>query len=205
MKTLKIAGIIAVIGVALVFIWRSLRSQPPDELLLPAIGMGQMLADEVVRELPSASGRVVVLCRAATSAQDQATLEAFRKALRQHKQLTISLKTVPNEDVGVMEYISLQTFAEATRTAPADVIVTFFQVKSFADASAAQLPQPFPKLIAVRWDMRDLLRGMQSGRVSAGVATRILSSLPTGHPKNPREWFDRYYELVTPQTATALQ
>ena len=196
MKTLKIIGAILTLVIALAWINRTLHPKPLDEQALPSFGVGQVLAEEAARALKD-NGRVVLVNMPLGSVECKSQLEGFQKTLRRHAH--VSLIGTRNFDVAETPAgrISFPQMAAVMKDYPnADVIVSFLPVTSITDAQLATLPKPAPKLIVKDWNRDDINRGMNAGLVVAAVSTRRLTSLPSDHPKTPRQWFDRYYDLV---------
>lgn len=196
---MKILTTVLVIGFALVFVWRELHPNLPNDVAQPCIGLGQVLAREAARELGGQGGHVVVIYMPTASAQSQATLESLKHALGQTRGITVGVKEFKTDEVGAMDMISFKQFAAVmNECADAKVIISFLGVNQpLTSIQIAQLPQPLSKLIVVRWNPAEAKRGLASGLVSAAVLSRVGSSLPAGHPETPIQWFDHYYQLIT--------
>ncbi len=198
MKPIQITAAILVIVVALVCGWRAMHTQPPNDVTMPYIGLGQVLAEQAAEVLLGKEGRVVVVCMPTATAGSQAQLEGLRRALGQQRNMKITMDAFKAGDVGPMDTISFQQFATVvSANANADVIISFLRVAPFTDAQIAQLPHPAPKLIVVRWEPAAVQRGMSAGLVAAAVMARRWNE-SSAQPKDPRQWFDGRYQLVTP-------
>ena len=200
MKTFKIIASVLVIIVALAWLQRAIRSKPLDAEALPPTGMGQVLAEEAAKALPK-GGQVVLVSMSGGTAEDQAKLEGFNRTLgKQGKIKVIATKEFKLNEVGMGDgRIKFEQFAAVVNEhSNADVIVSFLGVNSFTEAQMASLPKPCPQFVVANWKPEDVRRGMNAGLVKAAVMNRVLRSLPTDDPKTPIQWFDRYYDLVTP-------
>jgi hypothetical protein len=137
-----------------------------------------------------------------SSVRGKAELEGFQQTLGQHKNITLVATTTFNPSETAFGSLSFQQLATVVNEATnVDVIVSFLGVTSFTDAQMATLPNPSPKLVVMDWNPRDVQRGMKAGFVKAAVMSRRLTGMPSDHPKTPHQWFDRYYDLVTPESS----
>ena len=199
MKIVKIVGALLVIGLAMVWIQRTLNPKPADEVAMPHAGVGQVLAEQAARAVND-QGRVALVYMESASVESQAQIDSFQRTLGKHK----NIKLVATKTFKPMETqtgnISFQKFTEViSEYSNANVIVCCVGVTSLTDAQLEALKKSSPKLVVMNWNRGHVERGMNAGLVLAAVSSRWLTSLPTDHPKTPLQWFDRYYDLVTPQ------
>ena len=198
MKKLKIIGSVLLIAVALAWLQRSLHPQPPAEQFMPAKGLGQVLAEQAAIAAND-QGRAVFVYMPSGEIEGPAQLEGFQNALGQHKHITLTAtKTINPMETASGKLTFNQYAAIINEYSNASVIVFAVGVTSFTGAQMATLPQPSPKLVVMDWKPGDADRGMEAGLVKAVVSTRRLTSVPTDHPKTSGQWFDRYYDLMTP-------
>jgi hypothetical protein len=205
MKAVKIVGAAFLILVGVALFLRAIHPKPADEIALPPSGLGQVLAEEAAKALND-KGTVVLAWMPTGAVESQAKFDGFQRAIARHKGIAISaIKEFKREEVSFGR-ISFEQFAGVVREhAKAGVIVSFLGVNSFTEAQIATLPQPSPKLVVVGWNPQDVQRGIKAGIVTAAVMARQLQGLPTDDPKSPIQWFDRYYNLVTPETIAPPQ
>ena len=201
MKTLKTIGAVFLILIALAWLQRSLHPKPLDDEAMPPYGVGQVLAEAAAKAVHE-KGRVVIICMPMTSVRGLAQMHGFQETLALHK----NIKTVATNNFNPSETaigcLSFEQFAAVVnKDSNADVIVSFLGVTSFSEAQIATLPKPSPKLVVMDWNPRDVQRGMKAGLVEAAVMSRRLTGIPSDHPKTPHQWFDRYYDLVTPESS----
>jgi hypothetical protein len=205
MRPIKIIVAVLLLLGALVWVWRGLHPPPPNDVTMPYIGLGQVLAKEAANQLHGKEGRVVVVCMPTASVGSQAQLGGLQRALGQYRNITVTMDAFKTDQVGAMDTISFQQFEElVSENANADVIISFLKVAPFSDAQITQLPHPCPKLIVVRWGHEAVQRGMSASLVVAAVMERRWNSSPS-QPKTPRQWFDGRYQLITPQSNTPPQ
>lgn len=167
---------------------------------MPPYGVGQVLGEEAVKAMHD-HGRVVLVYMAVNSVQSRAVLDGFRQTIAQHK--NISLADIKNfkPSETIIGTLAFSQLAEVVNEySNVDVIVSLLGVKSFTEANMAALPKPCPKLVVMDWNPEDVQRGMNAGLIKAAVMTRRLTAMPSDHPKTAHEWFDRYYDLVTPES-----
>ena len=205
MKPIKlIAAVLLLLG-ALVWVWRGLHPSPPNDVTMPYIGLGQVLAQEAATQLHGKEGRVVVVCMPTASEGSQAQLGGLQRALGQYRNITVTMDALKTDQVGPMDTISFQQFeALVSQNASADVIISFLKVAPFTDAQITQLPHPCPKLIVVRWGQEAVQQGISAGLVVAAVMERRWIS-SSAQASNPRQWFDQRYRLITNESGASLQ
>lgn len=199
MKYLKIISSVLFIVIALAWLQRSLHPQPLDDEAMPPYGVGQVLAEEAAKEMHE-KGQVVIVCMPMSSVRGQAQMRGFLETLGQYKNITLTATNIfqPSETlIGCLSFP--QFFGVVNANSKADVIVSFLGVTSFTESQIATLPNPCPKLVVMDWNPGDVQRGMKAGLLKAAVMSRRLTGLPSDHPKTPHQWFDRYYDLVTPE------
>ncbi|MEI6075259.1 MAG: hypothetical protein WCS94_06780 [Verrucomicrobiota bacterium] len=195
----KVIGAIAAIILALAWIQRSMHPGPPAEQTMPAQGIGQVLAEQVALAADD-QGPVAFAFTSAGPIEEQAELEAFKKTLAQHKNITLmdcKVIKLSETSVGSLPFDQFATFIKEHSKAKA--IVFALGITSFTEDQIATLPKPTPKLIVVDWNPQYLDRAIKLGLVKAAIRSRHLTALPETTPKTPRQWFDYYCEVVTPQ------
>ena len=196
MKTLKIIAATLIVAGALFWLNHSLHPQPLDRQSLPFFGVGEVLANEAAR-VAHDKGRVVLVNLPMDSVNSQSQLQGFQETLAGHHHLTlVATKNIDLHDTTMGKINVAQLTAIINDYSNADVIVIFPPLTSLSDAQLQTLPKPAPKLIVMDWSMGDLNLAANAGLVAAAVSTRQLTSLPSDHPRTPRQWFDRYYDLV---------
>ena len=199
-KTLKVICTALLIVIAVAWLQRSLNPKPVDDEAMPPYAVGQVLAEQAVKAIND-KGRVALVCMPSGAMRSQAEMEGLQQTLRNHKNITIvrTNNFKPTEtSIGCLSFEQFATIMN--KNSDADVIVSFLGITSFTDAQIATLPNPAPKLVVKDWNPREVQRGMKAGLVKAAVMSRRLTGIPSDNPKTPHQWFDRYYDLVTPES-----
>lgn len=199
MKIAKIIAAVLVLVVAVLWIQRTLNPGPADEVALPHAGVGQVLAEQAAKALND-KGRVALVYMDSTSVETRAQIESFQRTLGKHKGIKLVATRTFKPMETQMGSIPFQKFADlVAEFSNLNAIVCCVGIIALSDAQLEALKKTSPKLVVMNWSRGDVERGMKAGLVQAAVSTRTLTSLPTGNPKTPLQWFDRYYNLVTPE------
>lgn len=200
MKIIKIIGSVLVIALALVWIQKTLNPKPADEVAMPHAGVGQVLAEQAAKAVND-KGLVALVYMESASVESQAQIDSFQRTLGKHKDIKIVATKTFKPTETQMGNITFQKFTDlVSEYSNANVLVCCVGVPPLTDAQLATLKKTAPKLVVMNWNRDNVERGMKAGLVQAAIASRWLTSLPTDHPRTPLEWFDRYYNLVTPQS-----
>lgn len=199
MNILKIVGSILVIFFAVLWIQKTLNPQPADEVAMPHAGVGQVLAEQAAKAVND-KGLIALVYMESASAEGKAQMDSFQRTLGKHK----GVRLVGTKSFKPMETqtgsITFSQFAQIVNEfSNANAIVCCVGVTSLGDEEVTTLQKTSPKLVVMNWSRAAVDRGMRAGLVSAAVASRMLTSLPSDHPKTALQWFDRYYNLVTPE------
>ena len=193
------------IVLALAWLQRSTNPEPLDDEAMPPYGVGQVLAEQATKALGD-KGRVALVCMPMISVGGRAELAGFLETLARHKHVSLVATNLFKPSETAIGHLSFQQFtAVVNEDSNADMIVSFLGVTSFTDAQIATLPSPAPKLVVMDWSPGDVQRGMKAGLVKAAVMSRRLTAVPSDHPKTPLQWFDRYFDLVTPESSENAQ
>src|SRR5262249_18991285 len=81
----------------------------------------------------------------------------------------------------------------------AGVIVSLIGVPRLTEEQIQQLPKSRPKLIVEVLSQDRRLKMLGGGLLQAAIVSRFVFPAPgPKHPHTPREWFDRYFQIVTP-------
>src|SRR5512133_1256529 len=197
MKLVKIVGSVVVILLALLWIQSTLNPQPADEVAMPHAGVGQVLAEQAAKAVND-KGLIALVYMETGSVEEKAQMDSFKRTLGKHKEVrlagTRSFKPMETSTGNIRYSQFTQIVNEFSN---ANAIVCCVGVTSLGEAEIAALQKTSPKLVVMNWNRDAVDRGMRAGLVSAAVASRMLTSLPSDHPKTALQWFDRYYNLVT--------
>src|SRR5262249_29879811 len=81
----------------------------------------------------------------------------------------------------------------------ANAIVSLIGVPNFTPAEVDEFSKAHLKFIAEVRSQERTLRLLDKGILQLAVVSRFIFPAPGGtkHPHKPREWFDRYFQVVT--------
>lgn len=204
------AGAILVILVAGFSMLRKPRA--PDIDLAPFQGIGLVAAEETARILAQ-GGKVLVVTIGAEGAGTSpfhAQLEAFQQAIQQLG--TVSVAAVeqadqaggrsPGPEIGIPGSQYLQLLVAYPEI---DAIVSLVGPPQITGEELGRLPPDRPPLVVVSMLGLGVRRLLEAGVIQVAVVPRTDSEKAVGpDPQSPREWFERYYQIVTPGEADLL-
>ena len=199
---------LAILGAAFLF-WRQVAG--PRVNLKPSAAVGEILAEEIGRLLGGA-GEVVILSRQVTHEGPDATRErvaSLTAALQHHATLKLAqTEWVPRPPPGTMDMGAMppeQVLAAIEKHPGAKALVVFAGLPPCSQPLVDKLAASSMKLVAVCGYGPIARRWLESKALAIAVVPRIRD-LPDGTPapKTTREWFDREYEIVTPETVGQL-
>ena len=172
--------------------------------------VGEMMADETTRRL-GGNGQVVVITTDSGFAPAADTEAAvFRKALARHSRITVAAtETVGPADQlhkGLQLGFSADRFLEILRAhAGVDAVVSFAGAAPLSAQQIAQLPRARPKIFVVCRARTILPSLLEQNVVQVAIVPRFQFPAPVGeHLRTEREWFDRYFQLVTDPTTLRM-
>lgn len=212
-KIILVIASLAIV-VSLWIVWLNLRSPKPQfdptPLIKRQIGVGQALAGETVKAVQD-QGRIVIV-----TPYDQKNphwrndcWKAFQAELAKHPGIHIEPPEIVS--LNLNGNCKKDKFKELLqRHASANAIVFFCGLPDWTDAQSS-LSAPGSTKILVVDDASDGLGQWQySGYLSSGFvkaliyASGIASSNVVVQPQTPREWFETYYRVYTPENYQTL-
>jgi hypothetical protein len=211
MKTKKIAVTFAglAILVAAVLLWQQFSN--PRVNLRPSAAVGEVLAEEVGRLLGGA-GEVVIVSRQVPHDGPDATRErvaSLMAALQHHATLKLAAaEVVPRAAGGMMDVGAVtdeQLLAAVEKNPKANAVVIFAGLPPCSQPLVDTLSARSLKLVAVCGYGPTVRRWLESKLLAIAVVPRI-GDLPaeTPAPRTTREWFQREFEIITPETIGRL-
>lgn len=186
----------------------------PGIELKPYRALGEVAAQETAKLLGN-KGRVVVI--AADLAQYkilspmmEAKVKSFRQALRKRGNLEVaaveSVQIQPPSLARNGEFMLPDQFSQVLAKHPrVEAIVSLVGLTPLADQDLIGLRKNATKLIVAAGYDSSYKRLLQSRSLQLAILPRTEN--PPEHlerPRTLREWFDRDYEIVTPETAERL-
>jgi len=165
--------------------------------------LGEVMGKQTA-ELLGGHGTVVLLVSEAGNEKSEGlakTIAAFEQALGKSVNVSavenLQLRTLPG-----LPPFSPQKFSEVLQKyATADALVSFVMLPVLTTEEVRQLPAPRPKVV--------LMAGVPSKTLFVQQVV-YLAVLPKpgsdsdAKPRTAQAWFDSRYQLITPETATAL-
>ena len=200
-----IAGIGIIVSLGSLY-YTQMRS-PNRVNLEPFIGIGQVVADETARALGD-HGRVMLLVsdlRRDPHSLEQPQRDGFLREIANHHQIrVVATETVravapPIEDATRDLGLTNEQFAELLeKHNDADAVVALIELPAFNPAQPLKLPRVHPKIIAAQMPLQSGQAYLRDKTIVAFIAKREESSAaaPT-KPRTPREWFHRYFQVIT--------
>ena len=207
----SIAG--GVIIVALIIIWSQTRSATVTLNRDIFVGIGQVAAAETAAAMHDHGQILAVVNRfyTATGAGQPDEWKAFQRELKKHAGITLlapisveedSKDSAPGCPLGVFKNLMEQN-------ADVDAIVFFISLPDWQRLQNKQLiPQRLPpQVIVVDTGPTPGLYAsyFANGYVSVLIASRRGAAVTKpGGPRTEREWFDQYFQVVTPANFESL-
>ena len=215
-RKIIVAVCCGVLGAVLVAIW--LWSQPAVVRVPQAetkgiqTGLGLVLAEEVAKGVP-AHGRVVVITAftpAQLKARSNYLWNTFASELEKRSLSITTTESVLNNawDSGALTADRAAFKELLDRHANADALVFLVDLPEWGQMVAV-LPAQYngPKIIALD-SVRQQMKPRYGGYFTSGMLAALIgpSTRPVlqAQPKTPREWFDKFYQVYTPQNYESL-
>ncbi len=200
-----VAGLVLLIAV--VFIGSTLLSHSPKTNHAPFIGVGQTVA-RATASLVQEQGQIAVILPEGYQTDDLSVhdeWQAFCAELKRH----------PGVHLLGTEIVDLPTLAEfgLTQIQAADilnkyptinVLVSFCGIPPWNQAELSALPRPAPKIVAVAGGDVPIKGYLASGIAAVVIAPRIPPRTTATQPRSPAEWFDRSFQVYTPENYQSL-
>jgi hypothetical protein len=199
---------LAVLAAALL-LWRQFSG--PSVNLRPSAAVGEVLAEEVGRLLGGA-GRVVIISRQVPHEGPDATRErvaSLTAALQHHATLKLAAaELVPRAAGGMMDLGAVtqeQLLVAVEKNPEANAVVVFAGLPPCSQPLVDRLSARSLKLVAVCGYGPTVRRWLESKVLAIAVVPRI-GDLPAGTPapRTTRDWFQREFEIITPETIGRL-
>lgn len=209
-KTVILVVVVLAIAGSLTSLWLTQRTSEAGMNPTPFAAQGEVVAEEVAKLLNHRGRIIVITADTATLSQPILTTQwkSFQRALKRSPAITLlATEPVPPRDPTGPSQYSLPTgwFTQIIeRYADVDAIVSLVGVPVLSEAEFQRLPQRRPQIVAAAVFGMNLQQPLKQGLVQLAIVPRYEAApASTTKPKTPREWFDRYYQIVTPANAPA--
>lgn len=199
-EILVAAGLILAIGTSAFWIVHSQRAPKFNVSLHQAIG--QVMAEETARLLERKGKVVIVSMETANVPELKTQLQAFDKALHRVSGITVveryDLDPEDKPKYGTGTGLSAGRFLRIVKkSAKADVIVSFVGVPRLSDEEIGTLER-MPKFVAETKERDKLSKLFEKKILQVAVVPRFEFPAPVSEkPRTAREWFDKYFQIVT--------
>lgn len=199
-----VGAIVAIVASVAWICWFEFGQSNQNTQLQRAVG--EVMAEETSR-IVGPSGRIVVVTvdnRAAPELKIQ--LDAFEKHLKSLGMLSIKDKLVldpgDNPKFRPGAGLSAKRFLKIVRkNTDAAGIVSFVGAPQMTDEELAQM-KTTPKLVAETHSPEKLVNLLQKKVLLSAIVPRYEFPAPGPRkPKTNRQWFDRYFQILSPETA----
>lgn len=185
--------------------------RPGRNYLNPYIALGQVLGEETAK-LVGANGQIVVIAWDTQKNKLPALegqMKAFKDALKAQGGISVVSTETTNEDpTSPYPALTSERFFEIlNKYRSTGAIVSFVGIPHFKDEEIRKWPKNSPKLVVVTGlsPSTGPKKLLQRGVLQVAIVPRYQAGQDV--PQNPttlREWFDKYYQVVTPKTAALL-
>ena len=170
--------------------------------------VGEVLAQETARLIHTQGQVVIVTMDSRREPELKAQMEVFEKTLK--KLGRISIRELPVETEDKPQYrtgagLSSRRFLRILKKAgTADAIVSFIGAPRMTEEELAQIEKA-PKFVAECRSPDRIKRLFDKGVLQVAVINRFEYPAPVKHnPKTPKQWFEKYYQVVTAENASIL-
>ena len=206
-EILLLSGSLAAIIGSCLWIYFTQFAQPAFNVPLHQ-RVGEVLAQETARLIHTQGQVVVVTMDASKEPELKAQMQIFEKTLK--KLGPISIKELPVETDDKPHYrtgagLSSRRFLRILKkSATADAIVSFIGAPRMTEEELAQVDRA-PKFVAECRSPDRIKRLFDKKLLQVAVVNRFEYPAPVKHnPKTPKQWFEKYYQVVTAENASIL-
>jgi hypothetical protein len=205
--SLLVSGAVAAIVTSGVWIYSTQFGQPAFNMALHQ-RVGEVLAEQTAKLIHSNGQVVVVTMDSGKFPELKAQMQTFEKALKKIgpmriKQLPMDTDDKPQYRTGAG--LSSRRFLRIVKkSSDADAIVSFIGAPRMTEEEMEQVDKA-PKFIAECRSPDKIKRLFDKKILQLAVINRFDYPAPIKHnPKTPRQWFEKYYQIVTTETASDL-
>ncbi len=202
---------IIVIVASLVSIYLSQRTPTPQINLKPFEGLGEVVAEQTAQLLNDRGDVVLIVMQTKDTAMPAITapVDAFRAKLKSHTGIRIrAVETVDTQIqamIGPSMLISSEKFfALLSKHSSADALVSFVGIPTLQPGDWEKMPRRRPKVVDAGAFSPHLREFMEREVVYVAIQPRFKPSTETKEPVTAREWFERFYTVVTPANVSDL-
>ena len=200
---------VGVISISLVSLFFTMAAPTPKINRAPFSGLGAALADETVTAIDNHGTVVPVLASYYTTGSTPITdqWKTFATEIKRHRSVNLAEPVIVKLDEATGEpALSRADFDNLVeKNSTAGALVFFVGLPRWETANPLTLPSVAPKIIAVHNTPLSAKPYFTSSIATALITPRLVPAEPaTGEPKTPRQWFDRYFQIVTAENYQSL-
>ncbi len=204
-QALTVLGCLIAIAVSGIFIYRHFKAPPYNLALHQRIG--EVMAEQTAQAVGQKGRILLITIPTATEPELATQLAAFEQKLKRLGDFEIKrheLDTKGQAKYGVGTGLSARRFVRAVKNHSSDAVVSFVGAPELSDAEVAELTQT-PKFIAETRSADHLPKLFEKHLIQVAVVSRFVFPAPGPlQPSTPQEWFDKRYQILTAQTASAI-
>lgn len=197
-------------GAALLFYF-SVGEAPPRLDRRPQMALGQALAEEAIKLLGN-GGRVTLIARDTSTVKNPASdwqVKAFSDTLRRAKLAVTATNFVQLDPLRVVRVPPGEFFAAIKKNSEADVVASLLGPPMLNNDDIGRLGERRPHIVAVcsssmlgQMNLKELF-GQNLLHLAIINRPRPAPELPASD--NLHDWFDHFYQVVTPANLSELQ
>jgi hypothetical protein len=198
------SAVLAILASAAWIYWFEFGSLTQNARLHQAVG--QVMAEETSRVVDHRGKIVVITMDNRTAPELKVQLEAFQKQLKLLGGVaikeTVALDPGDNPKYRPGAGLSAKRFLKLVRkNQEVDALVSFVGSPELTDEELAQM-KAVPKLIAETHSPEKLLNLLEKKVLLSAIVPRYEFPAPgPRRPQTSRQWFDRYFQILSPETA----
>ncbi len=206
-KLITVLACLSALAACGVWIWRTQFHQPKFNVPLH-LGLGQTMA-ELATGASGGKGRIVIITLPAGQFPELgAQVKEFKRILGKHPDVTFKEYEIETEDRAKYQFGTGLSGRRYLRTVnknlSASAVVSFVGAPELTEQEAAEL-KTAPRFIAECRTAEKLGRLFELKAIHAAVVGRFEYPTPVkGTPRNPREWVEQRFQIVTAENARSL-
>lgn len=211
MKSNKTLIAILILLVLMAVLLLRSRSTKTSVNLRPSAAVGEVLVEEIGRLLPD-GGDIVLISREPSKEGPDANrerIESFQAALAARANLKLlPIEWLPRPPVGTMDLgvVSPEQLSAALDKNPrAKIFLILAGPPPYARTFSERLKASSQRLVLVSGYSANVKLWLESKTLAVAILPRF-ADLPANAPppKTSRDWFDREYQIATPETLGSL-
>jgi len=190
-----------------VWIYRTQVPPTPKLNLKPFEGLGTVLAEEVAKRIDD-KGEIVLLVARHAGGKIPALdvpVETFRSALKAHSQIQIVATETIDVPAMMMAAMPADQFLACLNRHPrVAAIVSFVGLPPLRESDWEKLPARRPKVLVAGISNLNIKSFFDHDLIQMAILPHFMPRANATEPQTAREWFERYYQIVTSDNVAQL-